>query len=68
MWEKKKIKMEYISKNDLINELRKRYTEMWESNDISLGSRMDENADIQDLINTLPVINISVDIVEEKTS
>lgn len=60
--------MEYISKNDLINELRKRYTEMWESNDISLGSRMDENADIQDLINTLPVINISVDIAKEKTS
>lgn len=60
--------MEYISKNDLINKLRKRYTEMWESNDISLGSRMDENADIQDLINTLPVINISVDIAKEKTS
>ena len=60
--------MEYISKNDLINELQERYTKMWESNDISLGSRMDENADIQDLINTLPVINISVDIAKEKTS
>lgn len=60
--------MEYISKKDLINKLKERYTEMWESNDISLGSRMDENADIQDLINTLPVINISVDIAKEKTS
>ena len=50
---------EYINKLDLMNKLKERYTEMWESNDVSLAIRMDENADIQDIIDSLPVTYLS---------
>lgn len=46
--------MTYIDRDKLIKILKHRYTEMWESNDISLADAMSENGTIQDIITGLP--------------